>query len=162
LVPVTWVDGWPVFNNHEPITEVMPGLTNISRPTLWIDDFEPNPSNELSIGWYTVRTPYKTQYSLSARHGYLRIYGNFINLTEVASPAVYLRKQTDFNATWSTSLEYYPSEQDVGEAGVVLWLTEDYNQAIGIRRCDSDPTSRCIVTTTNTGSNLTFVVSYNF
>ena len=138
----------------------MPGLTNISRPKLWIDDF--HGSHDLSIGWYTVRTPYKTQYSLSARPGYLRIYGNFINLTEVASPALYLRKQTDFNATWSTSLEYYPSEQDVGEAGTVLWLTEEYNQAIGVRRCDTDPANRCIVTRTNTGSNLTSVVSYTF
>lgn len=129
----------------------MPGLTNINRPTLWIDDFEPSHSKELSVGWYTVRTFYKNQHSLSARPGYLRIYGSFINLTEVAFPAVFLRKQTDFNATWSTSLEYYPSAQDVGEAGVVVWLTEDYNQAIGIRRCDNNPASRCVVTTTNTG-----------
>jgi beta-xylosidase len=162
LVPVTWEDGWPVFNNHQPIAEVMPGLTNINRPKLWVDAFDHDGSNELNIGWYSVRTPYKTQYSLSARPGYLRIYGSFINLTEVASPAVYLRKQTDFNATWSTSLEYYPSTQDVGEAGTVLWLTEDYNQAIGVRRCDNDPENRCIVTRTNTGPNLTFTVSYRF
>ena len=140
----------------------MPGLTNVSRPKLWVDDFDRDRSSELSIGWYTVRTPYKTQYSLSARPGYLRIYGNFINLTEVASPAVYLRKQTDFNATWSTNLEFYPSTQDVGEAGTVLWLTEQYHQAIGVRRCDNDPANRCIVTRTNTGPNLTFTVSYRF
>ena len=140
----------------------MPGLTNNSRPTLWLDDFNGHSSSELSIGWYTVRTPYKTQYSLGEQPGYLRIYGNFINLTEVASPAVYLRKQTDFNSTWSTSLEFYPAEQDVGEAGAVLWLTEEYNQAIGVRRCDTHPATRCIVTTTNTGSNLTLVVRYHF
>lgn len=140
----------------------MPGLTNISRPKMWIDSFDRRGSRELDIGWYTVRTPYKSQYSLTARPGYLRIYGNFMNLTEIASPAVYLRKQTDFNATWSTSLEYYPTENDVGEAGVVLWLTEQYHQAIGIRTCDNDPTRRCIVTRTNTGANLTFVVRFHF
>lgn len=140
----------------------MPGLYNITRPKLWIDNFDQRGSSELDIGWYTVRTPYKSRYSLRERPGYLRIYGNYMNLTEVASPAVYLRKQTDFNATWSTSLEYYPGEQDVGEAGAVLWLTEQYNQAIGVRSCDSDPANRCIVTTTNTGTNLTFVVRYHF
>ena len=162
LVPVTWVEGWPIFNNNQSITEIGPGLANISRPKLWVDNFDSHGSSSaLSIGWYTVRTPYKSQYSLTTRPGYLRIYGTFSNLTEVASPAMYLRKQTDFNATWSTSLEYYPSEQDVGEAGTVLWLTEDYHQAIGVRRCDGDRTNRCIVTRTNTGdgSNLTFVVS---
>ena len=99
LVPVTWVDGWPVFNNNQSITEIGPGPTNVSRPKLWIDDFNSRGRNSaLSIGWYTVRTAYKTQYGLGARSGYLHTYGNFINLTELASPAVYLRKQTDFNA----------------------------------------------------------------
>ncbi|OJJ55354.1 hypothetical protein ASPSYDRAFT_34285 [Aspergillus sydowii CBS 593.65] len=134
LTPVTWEDGWPVFNNGEPVNNTQPGLYNLSLPRSWVDDFgyKNESKDELEIGWYSIRTPYKQEYSLHERPGYLRIWGNAYNLTQVATPTVYLQKQVSLSTVWSTSLEFYPKGLSTTEAGVVLWISEVPHQETSV------------------------------
>ncbi|KAL4758217.1 concanavalin A-like lectin/glucanase domain-containing protein [Aspergillus foveolatus] len=94
--------------------------------------------DKLDIGCYTIRTPYKQEYSLHERPGYLRIWGNAYNLTQVTTPTTYLQKQVSLSAVWSTSLEFYPDNSSTTESGVVLWLSEASHQVIGVRQCDDE------------------------
>ncbi len=108
------------------MNNTQPGLYNLSLPRSWVDDFgyKNESKDELEIGWYSIRTPYKQEYSLHERPGYLRIWGNAYNLTQVATPTVYLQKQVSLSTVWSTSLEFYPKGLSTTEAGVVLWISE--------------------------------------
>ncbi|KAL4887826.1 glycosyl hydrolase [Aspergillus ambiguus] len=134
LTPVKWEDGWPIFNNGEPVNITQPGLYNLSRPRSWADNFDFKKSHDkLDIGWYSIRTPYKKEYSLHERPGYLRIWGNAYNLTQVATPTVYLRKQVSLSTVWSTSLEFYPDKSSTTEAGAVLWISEASHQETSMR-----------------------------
>lgn len=163
LVPVTWKDGWPVFNDGNPASLVQEGLYNISHPTSWKDDFNSQgygkKKDELGIGWYQVRTPYKKDHSLSERKGYLRIWGNAYNLTDRATPSIYVRKQLSFSTVWSTSLEFFPRENSTVEAGVALWLSETSHQTIGLAKCADGSGDRCVVARAFTGPNNTQEVS---
>lgn len=57
LTPVTWENGWPVFNGGKDITLEMPGLYDLPRPKTWIDDFDGAFADK---GYYTLRTPFVT------------------------------------------------------------------------------------------------------
>lgn len=56
LTPVTWEDGWPIFNHGEPVNVTQPGLYNLSRPRSWVDnfDYEKGGEDKLDICWYTI------------------------------------------------------------------------------------------------------------
>ncbi|KAH1593582.1 hypothetical protein KXX44_008053 [Aspergillus fumigatus] len=85
------------------------------------------------------------------------IWGNAYNLTQVATPTVYLQKQVSLSTVWSTSLEFYPDNSSTTEAGVVFWLSEASHQVIGVRQCDDGSGNRCLITRTFTGTNNTHV-----
>lgn len=125
-----------------------------------MDDF--HPADELAIGWYSVRTPYKKYYSLVDRQGYLRVWGNAYNLTEKISPSIYLQKQTALTQTWSTSVDFQPRKNTTWEASVALWLNETSHQILGIQNCEIISGNRYVVARTFTGPNSTQVVSYSY
>lgn len=56
LVPVTWVDDWPVFNGGQKISLQGdgPGLYQFEHPVSWKDDFS---SPVLQLGWYRKSMP---------------------------------------------------------------------------------------------------------
>ncbi|KAI9044349.1 glycoside hydrolase family 43 protein [Aspergillus affinis] len=131
LVPVTWVDDWPVFNGGEKITLQVDGprLYPFEHPVPWKDDFS---SSSLQLGWYRKNTPVKTDYSLAERPGYLRLHGGPYNLSVPACPTLFLRKQTHRYCTWETRLSFRPTSVQT-EAGTTVWWNYFTYSSIGIR-----------------------------
>ena len=158
LCPVTWdEDGWPLFNDGKPITISNPGiLYELPRPKKWRDDFEGRLADK---NYYTLRTPYKTFHSLTARPGYLRLTPNIYDLSQRETPAALLRKQSDVNVTFSTSVEFKPKSWR-HEAGISAYLSIHYHHDIAVT-ISNVTGHRSIVTKTRTGPDATLNRTYH-
>lgn len=76
-------------------------------------------------------TPLKKEWSLTARPGWLRLYGGCYDLTSPESPTMLLRKQTSFNQLFQAVLDFEPSR--IGyESGIVVWWNSYSFASIGI------------------------------
>ncbi|OJD33521.1 glycoside hydrolase family 43 protein [Diplodia corticola] len=132
LVPVTWVDDWPVFNADRKVGLVgeAEGLYQLASSPAWRDDFA---AEKMQLGWYRKNTPLKEDYSLTERPGYLRLYGGPYTLSTPACPTVFLRKQTHDPVTWETRLSFRPDSSKTEAGAVVYWNQHTYS-SIGIRK----------------------------
>jgi beta-xylosidase len=132
LAPVEWIDGWPIVNRREKIGLEMQGqgMEVISRPRIWRDDFR---GPELQLGWYTLRTPLKKEYSFTEKPGFLSIYGSAHRIDGSESPSMLLQKQTEFSADWRVKVHFAPSEAG-HEAGTAIWWSQFAYASIGLRK----------------------------
>lgn len=89
--------------------------------------------DQLELGWYTLRTPIKPAHSLSARKGHLTLTSNGIRIDQLESPAMVLRKQLSYNGTWSTRLDFTPTNE-YEEAGTVLYYSDMSYAAIVVKQ----------------------------
>ncbi|KAI3558011.1 glycosyl hydrolase family 43 [Colletotrichum abscissum] len=158
LCPVTWdADGWPMFNNNEPIAEYMPDvLYDLNRPKIWRDDFEGGLTDE---AYYYTRTPYKGFTDFESSPGKLRIRGNVYTLNDRETPAALLRKQVDINTTFSTEVSSFSPASWRQEAGASVYLSIHYHNEVAITY-SNDTGRRCIVTHTRTGPDATLNTTY--
>jgi beta-xylosidase len=157
LAPVEWIDGWPVVNGGNFITFDMPGLYDLARPEIWRDDF--NGQKLLDKAYYTQRTPYKQFYSLTERHGYLRLRGNPYTLSDRETPAALFRKQVDLETTFSTVLDFQPTTSRQ-EAGITVFLSIHYHNDISIMLHPDDTSKRVVVVQTRTGTDAALNKTY--
>ncbi|KAJ5577461.1 Concanavalin A-like lectin/glucanase subgroup [Penicillium hispanicum] len=132
LVPVTWMDEWPVINEGKKITlqSSGPGLYQFTMPVSWRDDFS---QPRMQLGWYRKNTPSTMDYTLTERPSHLRLYGGPYNLSVPACPTLFLRKQTHRYCRWETKLSFHPTSEHT-EAGTVLWWNYFTHSSIGIRK----------------------------
>ncbi|KAK6521868.1 hypothetical protein TWF506_002071 [Arthrobotrys conoides] len=135
LVPVSWEGDWPVFNYGSKITLLgkAPDTYHVRDAETWFDDFS---KGKLDPGWYHKHTPLKQEYSLTARQGFLRLYGGPYNLTVPECPTMLLQRQTRASIIWTTELEFYPDRKTY-EAGTVVWWNSYTFSSIGIRVTES-------------------------
>jgi alpha-N-arabinofuranosidase len=123
---------WPVVNENGRIS-----LTMSAAPKLPQHPFEKPParddfdSDKLAIQWNFLRNPYETDYSLTARPGYLRLNGSAVTLNDQDSPAFVGRRQTDLNCAVSAMLEYEPRKENE-EAGLALRNFDGFHYEIGV------------------------------
>jgi alpha-N-arabinofuranosidase len=93
------------------------------------DDFdEPTPRLE----WNYLRNPDFAQYSLTARHGWLRLHAAPITLDMMASPTLIGRRQRHLTCTMTTLLDA-SHLGDTEEAGLVVWMNERHHYEIPVR-----------------------------
>ena len=73
IQPVTWVDGWPIMgDNTVPLETVEVKLAPYGEDYTWdSDEFD---SDELALVWQWNHKPVDSQWSLSERPGWMRIY----------------------------------------------------------------------------------------
>ncbi|KAF9482404.1 hypothetical protein BDN70DRAFT_853440 [Pholiota conissans] len=133
LFPVTWESGWPVFNHGKPlstIVEDVPHSMSAQKPSkqFYFNTFD---SLQLDSSFYFVRTPYKAFSSLTARPGYLRLFGNSYAPGDRDSSALLLRKQTSYEESFETELEFNPRD-NLTEAGVTIYYGDFLHNEIGI------------------------------
>ncbi|KIY71095.1 glycoside hydrolase family 43 protein [Cylindrobasidium torrendii FP15055 ss-10] len=146
LYPVTWEDGWPIFNGGRPITEHLVDVLEDRPPVTDFElDFGDVEGEDLEGAWYFVRTPYKKFYSLTERKGYLRVKGNAYAIGDRDSAALVLRKQTAYNQTFETTLEFSPLSNTT-EAGITIWRQDSMHDEIGISGDADGSGKRYIVT----------------
>jgi len=131
LAPVAFEDGWPIVNKTGTIDLVMPApkLPQHIWPKLSPrDDFN---TDKLAMQWNFLRNPYEDDFSLTARPGHLRLNGSAVTFNDQDSPAFVGRRQTDFDCTASTLLEYEP-KNDSEEAGLVVRAFDGFFYTIGV------------------------------
>lgn len=128
LVPVEWVDGWPVVNGRKDIDLEGTADFGVQLPveTHWEDAFD---TETLSLGWYHVRVPLRTTYAVSPRG--LALRGGPDTLDVDHCPSLLLRKQTAFNLDWSTEVDFSPKFGE--EAGTVAWIARGAYASLGVR-----------------------------
>ncbi|KAL1619615.1 hypothetical protein SLS54_006552 [Diplodia seriata] len=139
LVPVTWVDDWPVFNHGKEVGLVgeAEGLYRLESSPAWRDGFAAQ--EKMQLGWYRKNTPLKEDFSLTERPGHLRLYGGPYTLSTPACPTLFLRKQTHDPVTWETKLSFRPDSARTEAGAVVYWNQHTYS-SIGIRRASENGT----------------------
>ncbi|WP_269523328.1 glycoside hydrolase family 43 protein [Coraliomargarita parva] len=127
LAPVTWdADGWPIINHsgtldieteaprlpHQPFPEESP-TDNFDAPTL-------------SPEWVHLRNPKPEHYSLNERPGWLRLKADANSSRKQQPTTCLLRRQTDFECTASTLLDFKPTEEGQ-EAGMLVWMNSRFH-----------------------------------
>ncbi|KAF4565402.1 hypothetical protein EYR36_001973 [Pleurotus pulmonarius] len=134
LFPVTWENGWPVFNNGKPITEELdvPDTPQTDRPKAgFVHNFSSTHSRSLDPTFYFLRTPYKLFHSLSARPGFLRLFANSYAPGDRDSPAMILRKQSSYSEEFEVQIDFTPGTA-LNEAGVTVFYGDLLHSEIGL------------------------------
>jgi alpha-N-arabinofuranosidase len=120
LAPVTWPEnGWPVINGNGTVTPEM------TCPTLPLKPFPVPParidfdSKQLPPEWNYIRYPEVSDYSLTARNGFLRLVGSERTIEDGKSPTFIGRRLQHHYFTATTQVEFNPGKTNE-EAGLTL------------------------------------------
>ncbi|RZT02433.1 glycoside hydrolase family 43 protein [Cuneatibacter caecimuris] len=134
LSPVSWTeDGWPVINGRrwveiESAGPLLPAYEAKEEPVR--DDFE---GDQLELCWNYLRNPDLSRYNLKERPGCLTLRGSALRLDDIGSPTVVCRRQKYFDCHMTAKMEFLP-EQDGEEAGIAVFLSNEFYYKIGKRR----------------------------
>ncbi|CAK7214813.1 hypothetical protein SEUCBS140593_002317 [Sporothrix eucalyptigena] len=120
LVPVTWVDDWPVINHDEKVCLGLGAAPPASQD--WHDDFT---TSTLSLGWY------RKNYTILANPPRLRLHGGPYSLSSPGSPNLLLRKQQHRSGRWIARLSFRPADAHEEAGTVVYWNYTTYS-SIGV------------------------------
>lgn len=162
LFPVTWVNGWPVFNNGQPLSEEVlshdddsgtsipsnstsTGATTKEHDKIYFNDFK---SRTLDNTFYFLRTPYSPFYTLTS--GSLQLKPNSYTLGDRDSPAMLLRKQTSHNETFETELHFPSPRTQLEEAGISIFYGDMLHNEVGVTGPSEGQNGRFIVVRTVT------------
>jgi beta-xylosidase len=159
LFPVNWVDGWPVFNNDQPLSEevLLHDDTNVTSTssssdaksqdsnTVYFNDFT---SHTLDQSFYTLRTPYAPFHTL--KPGSLQIRPNAYAPGDRDSPAMFLRKQTSHNEMFETELHFASPRTNLEEAGISIIYGDMLHNEVGVSGPPEGGSGRFIVVRTIT------------
>jgi xylan 1,4-beta-xylosidase len=109
ITPVAWRDGWPVIEGgkHAALTVPGPQMTEskAAAEPAWCDEFD---GAALDPELQTLRIPFdETLGSLSARPGYLRLYGND-SLNSTFTQSTVARRWQHFAFRAETRMEFAP------------------------------------------------------
>lgn len=115
----------------------------------WRDDF--NEADAMQLGWYRKSTPQITDWSLTERPGYLRLWGGPYKLATPACSTMWLRKQTHREATFDTKLSFCPDSPRT-EAGIVVWWNYTCFSSLGIRQNEGSSNSREVILRPSNGT----------
>ena len=129
LTQVKWTDdGWLMVS---PVEMTMPAPRLPQH--LWKDEPAKDDFNRASLRleWNYLRNPYEKDYSLTARPGYLRLWGSAVTMNDKDSPAFVGRRQTDLACAASIRLSFNPRQENE-EAGLVLRGNEKNHYEIGV------------------------------
>jgi xylan 1,4-beta-xylosidase len=132
LAPVVFnTEGWPVVNGNGTISLEMtaPKLPQQVWPEPPVrNNFD---TKSLGLEWNYLRNPLTTDYSLTARPGFLRLNGSAISISDQDSPAFAGIRQTNFNCVVSTLLDFDPKKENE-EAGLTILQNNKYHYDVGV------------------------------
>ena len=141
LLPVEWVDGWPVILQQG---ETVP--YRIKRPALPAQSEPPFPTsgnftltesfegNTLPPHWMTVRVPDGSWYELA--DGALSLTARPVSLGSFGQPAFVARRQQHMNAEAITEISFDPDTSE-DEAGLAAFQNDEFYYALGVSMDES-------------------------
>jgi alpha-N-arabinofuranosidase len=138
LLPVTWVDGWPVMLTGKttvPYTHVRPNLpAQPSAPVPHSGNFtfrEEFDGRALAPYWVMLRTPREQWVDLTTAPGSLILRARTESLSGVGQPSLVLRRQQHGSASVSTAMRYAPARAG-DKAGLVAFHNEAHYYFLGV------------------------------
>lgn len=142
LMPVRWVDGWPVIaagGETVPYRAKSPNLPAAPAPKIPMngnfelrDEFT---STELAPYWNFIRTPRERWYDLTSTPGSLTIRARAVDLGSRDQPSFIGRRQQHAFATSSAAMRYEPVHPG-DKAGLVAFHNESYYFFLGVTIAD--------------------------
>lgn len=141
LAPVQWTaDGWPIVGDHGAIT------LHVDAPTLPLEPWPlPAVRDEFTattpcLQWNYLRNPYRDDYTLTARPGWLRLRGSALTLDAVDSPTFLGRRQQHPACRVATLLDFTP-DADGEEAGLTVYMGAGHHYEVGVMQEDGQRTA---------------------
>ncbi len=155
LQPIEWRDGWPCLasGGQEPLDEVkvpdLPASPWPQQPAR--DDFD---QPEPDIVWQSPRVAFADIASLTARRGFLRLYGRE-SIVSLFEQALVARRQQAFHIEASTCLQFEPQHFQQMAGLVAFYNTDAFyylfvthvphaKKCLGLMRCEKGSVSYLI------------------
>ncbi|MGK3966140.1 glycoside hydrolase family 43 protein [Sorangium sp. So ce118] len=145
LMPVRWVDGWPVITagtETVPYVHDTPALPPQPAPAIpmsgnftYRDEFD---GDELAPTWNFIRTPVEQWHDLTASPGWLTLKARPAHLGQRQQPSFVGRRQQHGWASASTAMKYLPSAPG-DAAGLVAFQNDDFYYFLGVTLADGKP-----------------------
>lgn len=136
LAPASWTpDGWLQVSPDKTLSLTMQAETLPSF--VWPEEDARDDFDEpaLRFCWNFLRNPDAASWSLSARPGWLRLYGSALTLNDLASPAFVGRRQEHFACRASSHLCFIPA-RDGEEAGLTVLMNDQHHYEIALTRLE--------------------------
>jgi alpha-N-arabinofuranosidase len=138
LLPVKWVDGWPVIltgRETVPYVHARPNLPLGREPAIphsgniaIRDDFN---APTLAPYWTMLRTPREQWYDLKSTPGSLTLRARSETLAGRGQPSLIARRQQNGSASASTAMTYLAAKAG-DRAGLVAFHNEDHYYFLGV------------------------------
>lgn len=131
LLPVTWVNEWPVVNPAFMQKPYVQAKTLPLKP--WPNEpIRDNFDNEkLNLKWKMLAYPTENYYSLTERKGYLRLKGNAQQIRESSQAAFIGTPQKEMAGNCTTQIDFKPTA-DNEEAGLSVFQTGNFHYDVFI------------------------------
>jgi len=145
LLPVQWVDGWPVMLTGQatvPYAHKRPNLPAQPKPAIphsgnfaHRDEFD---GATLAPNWAMLRTPRERWHDLASAPGSLAIRARPEELSGVGQPSAIFRRQQHGTATASASMIYRP-EKPGDRAGLVAFHNATHYYFLAVAHAEGAP-----------------------
>ena len=145
LLPVRWVDGWPVIlpeGQRIPYTHSRPELPRDSASAIPTtgnftlrDEFD---GPELAPYWLMIRTPRERWYDFTSHPGALTLRARPQHIGRLAQPSYIGRRQQHMNATVTTVMRYAPTRPG-DRAGLAAFQNDDFYYLMSVALQDGRP-----------------------
>jgi xylan 1,4-beta-xylosidase len=128
LLPVRWdKNAWPVVNGDGSADFEMKAIL----PDQLLPEAAPVIRNEfdapkLAIEWNYLNNPLESNYSLTARKGFLRMLGNSENLNQLPGATFVGRRQQHHDFEVTVDLDFVPQKSNE-EAGITIYKSTNYH-----------------------------------
>ena len=140
LVSMDWFYSWPKSNSDTIYPEMAGGNLSIHEwdTEITYDDFD---ETDLKLCWNFLGYPNAELWSLSERHGWLRLKGLPVTLDDHETPAFVGRRQQHLSCTVSVCLDFDPDiEED--EAGITAYVNAYHHYEVAVT---IENTKRCVI-----------------
>lgn len=126
LLPVRWMDGWPVVESAHRTHLSVPVDTLPLQPWPREPDRDEFDEPQLALRWNMLAFPFTAFYSLSERPGYLRLKGTGEPLMETKQCAFIGTRMQEMAGVCTTEIEFTPTMESE-EAGLALFQSGHYH-----------------------------------
>ena len=148
LMPVRWIDGWPIVTRRDEVVPYIrrrpslprqsPGPVPMSGNLAVREEFD---GSDLAPYWVFIRTPKERWYDLKSTPGSLSIRGRPAAFEAKAQPSFIGRRQQHAFASASVAMRFAPARAG-DAAGLMAFQNDDYFFFLGVTLDDGKPVLR--------------------
>jgi alpha-N-arabinofuranosidase len=140
MLPVRWVDGWPIILQGTETVPYVHASPALSREPASVVPMSGNftvreefSGPSLAPYWTFMRTPRERWYDLDSKPGWLTIRARHADIGQPTQPSFIGRRQQHIAASASTAMTFAPSAPG-DKAGLVAFQNEKHYYFVGLAR----------------------------